>query len=307
MHYTKRDQYGCGLFGSIAAIIVAVIYALCGEPGFLIYLLLIFGIPILLILLVDIFKKTEQKVNYQFHNISPEIQKILEMHIVFQKNNLPIHFKSSIHNQYKSIYNRNYILQKSLTKEDLAKIKVLNLRTSKEIKDLAILKYMSKIEKLQIFSEEKFIYNIEEIGNLQSLTQLLLFTSNIKDYSFIKRNPNLKDLLLTNSEIENYNFLVYLKGLEKLTFSPLMLKKDDHLFELCNLQELSIGNCSVVDTSAIIKLLKLKVFKAHSFELQNIDFLKQMNIQELLIRKGNLNSDEIEWLKNNISNLILLK
>ena len=66
-------------------------------------------------------------------------------------------------------------------------------------------------------------------------------------------------------------------------------------------------NCRQVDDIDqfinLSNLEKLNIFYVH---ITNIDFLRNLEIKSLRIRNGGLKNEELDWMNNNIPDLILL-
>lgn len=240
-------------------------------------------------------------------DFSIHLKEILEIHVIFSIFKINLNFDSSIHHQYEKHFGKAYAFQNNIEYKPLLSLKKLNLRTSEYIENISFIQYLKNIEELTYFCDSKNINGIEFIGSLVNLKFLHLYSPTITDLDFLKNNSQLQELSLIIGEINNWKFLSSLTNLKKLFCSIDNLEKNHPLFDLLKLEELDICNCSNVENlNDFIRLNKLKKLIAHYLNLNQIEFLKSMNLNKLNARRGELTDKEIEWIKENIENSLLL-
>ena len=268
---------------------------------------------------ISITDKILKEHNFKIHNhktlltenwnsIFPdEWKEILELHIILSKLGIDIDIKSSIHHQYKSLFGVDYACSDKTDLNHLKSLKTLNLRSKIEISNLSPLSFFENLIEFQYSSESNTIVGIEKIGGFLKLEYLHIYAPKVLNLNFLSNNIKLKKLILITGDIIDYTFFNKLDGLEYLFFSTDKLTKNHPIFTLVNLKDLTVMNCRQVDDIDqfinLSNLEKLNIFYVH---ITNIDFLRNLEIKSLRIRNGGLKNEELDWMNNNIPDLILL-
>lgn len=243
-----------------------------------------------------------------WNNIFPdEWKEILELHIILSKLGINVDTKCSIHHQYKSLFGVDYTYNDKTDLNHLKSLKTLNLRTKIEINDLSPISFFENLIEFQYWNESDSIVGIEKIGGFLKLEYLHIYAPKVLNLNFLINNLKLKKLTLITGDIIDYTFLKKLEGLEYLYFSTDKLTKHHPIFTLLNLKTLTVMNCNQVeDIDQFINLSNLEELTLYYVNITNINFLKRLEIKSLRIRNGGLKNEEIDWIKNNIPDLILL-
>lgn len=149
--------------------------------------------------------------------------------------------------------------------------------------------------------------NLDVLRYFKNLMRLSATQVEIEDYTQISNIVGLKTLNLANSSLENLRFILPLQQLTTLNISRTKVEDLEPLTELpklstldisytstnmepltrCkNLKTLLANNCGFFASEVIGKLKKLKVLGIKNNQLDNLDFL------------GNLNNLECVWFTN---------
>lgn len=250
------------------------------------------------------------------NNFPDEWKEILELHIILTKLDIQLDTKCSIHHQYKSLFNVEYIPHNKTDYKHLKSLKILNLRTDKGgnpplaykgIKNVTPIVYFKNLIELNYYCESKNIIGLENVGKLPALQKLHIFAPHLYNIDFLKTNIGLKDLSLITGIISDYSPLSELFMLERLFFSTDKLPASHSVFKLTNLKDLDIMNCSdVEDIELFSHLSNLEKLTLYYVNIHDVNFLKKLQLKSLRIRNGGLINEDIIWLRENVQDLILL-
>jgi hypothetical protein len=257
--------------------------------------------------LTDKHAKSKNLNEKWIENLSNNTKEILEIHVIFSIFEIDINFDSSIHSQYKKHFGSNYIFQDQIEYKPLLSLKKLNLRGGEDVENISFIQHLENIEELTYYCDSKRIQGTESIGTIVNLKKLHLFTPELTQLEFLKGNSQLKELSLITGKVNNYSFFTSLLNLKKLHVSIDNLHKNHPIFELGKIEELSVFCNNVQDLNDFVKFKNLKKLDSPYLTLDNnILFLKFMSLNKLWARKGNLTRKEIEWINENIEEVLLL-
>ena len=162
------------------------------------------------------------------------------------------------------------------------------------------------------------IFSLDGLEYAVNLKNLNLANNFIEDTTPLKNLINLKTLDLSHNKIKELDSLSNLKKITELSVKKNLISKLDFLSDM-NLEKLDLSyNSSVKSEIKKIKLNNLSSLNISNMEINNIDFIKDLEKLEILIAEGNkivdinavknLKNLRILYLdKNNIENINALE
>ena len=145
--------------------------------------------------------------------------------------------------------------------------------------------------------------------NLQNLTHLRIYDSQIKDISPLKGLDNLVLLWAHNNRIENISPLVSMTGMQQLSLNDNAIENIDALKDMLDIEHLFLSNNKIESIDSLRRLHSLKVLRLENNSITDVSALAGLsqlqelslahnrslyNVQPLLINPGLGEGDELD-------------
>lgn len=148
----------------------------------------------------------------------------------------------------------------------LRSLMVLNMNDTK-LSDLSALRNI-RLHGLNI--ENTLVEDISPICSLQSLTDLRLAGSRVKDHHMLARLPRLRFLSVGNEHLMELSFMTELKQLTSITLVGPTIGDVSVLTQLRDLQYVKLVNTAVTDLSPLLELQDLRSLIVNGVQISDI-------------------------------------
>lgn len=154
---------------------------------------------------------------------------------------------------------------------------------------LTEIKKVTSIESLDL-TGNKYIQNIEPLGQLSELKTLSLAETNISDLTPIRNLTALVELDLSKTKIEDLTPLKYATNLKKLNVSNTLVSDVAVVEKMTQLEDLNISNTKVFDFNVLSYLTNLISLNATNTQLaylspvEKLTLLKSLDISKTLVQ-----------------------
>lgn len=175
-------------------------------------------------------------------------------------------------------------------------LKIINISSSKKIKDIAVLGNLSSLE--EVWLANTSVTDISILSKLQQLRVLVISNTPIKDISILSNFLNLERLDISSTNIDDLSVLAKLTKLKNLCFYETQVSDISALAGLNELQYLNFRNTLVDNISPIHGLKNLEeLYISNLKKVVDISFLaNNLNLSRLYINGTQVK--DISPLKN---------
>lgn len=165
----------------------------------------------------------------------------------------------------------------------LTQLRSLLLDRCKKVNDLALLANLPNLTELALWSMQ--IRDYTPIANLGKLTQLeIAFGSQLPDLTFLTNFPNLIELCFMYTSLDDLAPLTNIVNLKKLDIRSTQIKDLNPLVTLSALEELDIQETQVSDLSPLTRLTNLARLDIRSTQVSDLSPLSHLqNLKQLVI------------------------
>ena len=167
------------------------------------------------------------------------------------------------------------VLPKEL--KSLTLLEELRLDGNKNLRDLSPLANLQNLTTLSVYNTQ--VSDLSPLTNLHNLTLLSLYNTQVSDLSPLANLPNLTLLYVYNTQVRNLNPLVNLQNLISLSVYNTQVSDLSPLVNLHNLTSLDISNTQVSDLSPLANLQNLTELYVSNTQVSDLSPLA--NLQSL--------------------------